>query len=342
MDKAPPRDQERVAGRRHPNEREAELEKQLQTLKNQCAGLKKRASTLARELRRQRYLKNEWEWFFAHSREMLCIAGLDGYFKRVNPAFLRNFGHSEEELLSRPIVDFVHPDDVYRTLKELKALGDGIDSIEFVNRYRDHAGEWHWISWCCPAMTGDTEYLYAIARDITEQKRTEADLLYRASHDALTDLLNRAAFEEALELSIARAERNANIEVVLYLIDLDGFKAINDTHGHLIGDEVLKTLARRFKHLQRSHELVCRLGGDEFGWLAEDTRPFDTTPLAERIMAAVSKPIQIGYQSFALDCCIGISLFPDTAHDKTALLSQADDVMYQVKKSGKGGYALHH
>lgn len=317
------------------------LEKRIRMLETRNAELEKHATRLTRELGRQKHLKNEWEWFFNHSQEMLCIAGLDGYFKRVNPAFVRNFGHSEEELLSRPIVDFVHPDDVLRTLKELKALGEGIDSIEFQNRYRDKACDWHWISWHCPALTGDMEYLYAIARDITEQKRTEADLLYRASHDALTDLLNRAAFEDALELAIARAERNPNTQVALYLIDLDGFKSINDTHGHLIGDDVLVTLARRFQNLQRSHELVCRLGGDEFAWLAEDTRPIEAAPLADRIMAAVNNPIRIGFQNFSLGCCIGISLFPDTAGDKTAMLSQADDLMYQVKKSGKGGYALH-
>lgn len=344
MDKKPP-----VQGYRDPatelrqqQERADALERRLQSLKSRNTELRKRASSLTRELNRQKHLKSEWEWFFTHSQEMLCVAGLDGYFKRVNPAFVSNFGHPEQDLLNRPIVDFVHPDDVYRTLNELKALGQGIDSLEFENRYRDNTGRWHWISWHCPALTGDTEYLYAIARDITEQKRTEADLLYRASHDGLTNLLNRTAFEDALEQAIARAERNSDIDVALYLIDLDGFKAINDTHGHLVGDDVLKTLARRFKHLQRSHELVCRLGGDEFAWLAEDRRPIETTPLAERIMAAVGKPIRIGYQSFSLRCCIGISRFAETAGDKTALLSQADDVMYRIKRSGRSGYALHH
>ena len=113
--------------------------------------------------------------FFNISLDMLCIASLDGYFKKVNPAFEKILGYTQQELLARPFVSFVHPDDRLATIREMEKLSQGIDSIHFENRYLCKNGQYKWLAWTCPAPKSKEEFLYAIARDLTEFKRaTEA------------------------------------------------------------------------------------------------------------------------------------------------------------------------
>jgi diguanylate cyclase (GGDEF)-like protein/PAS domain S-box-containing protein len=283
-------------------------------------------------------LMGEWEWFFEHSLEMMCIAGLDGYFKRVNPAFARTLGYSQQELLSCPFVEFVHPDDVEATKEALKGLGENTDCVNFENRYRHSDGEWHWISWHVPALTPSTRNLYAIAQDVTDRKRAETELHYKACHDSLTGLLNRAAFHEGLATAILRASRNPDAELALYLVDLDGFKNVNDTHGHPVGDRLLRQVAERLTQIGRHGEMVCRLGGDEFAMVIEGHSELRLEPLARRILETICQPIELDAATANLGCCIGISTLPRSAQDADTLISQADVALYSVKRSGKGGY----
>lgn len=316
----------------------ATLEQQLKRLEQERDHLRNSTSELSQQLDELTAVRDEWEWFFENSLEMLCIAGVDGYFKRVNPAFARTLGYSVEELLSRPFVDLVHPDDAENTRKELDDLVHGIDSVSFENRYRDAEGNWRWILWHCPAKAENYDRLYAIARDITIHKRREQDILYKASHDSLTSLHNRAAFEERLEEAIRRCRRNAEQQVALYLLDLDGFKEVNDSYGHPAGDRVLMEIGRRFRKIKRSDELVCRLGGDEFAFLLEGITRFDLEPLAWRIVKAVQEPIDLGDMVVNVDCSIGIATFPEPASDPGELIAQADQAMYRVKQDCCGGF----
>jgi len=317
------------------------LEKHIKTLEDERNKLLESNNQLSEKLNELRLVKDEWEWFFENSTEMLCIAGVDGCFKRVNPAFARNLVYTPEYLTSRPFIDFVHPDDVELTLKELDRLVTGNDCINFENRYRDSEGNWHWLSWHCPAVSPSITKLYAIARDITERKRYTDQILYKALHDSLTDLFNRSAFEDKLLNAIPRLKRDTDRKIALYLIDLDGFKKVNDSYGHPAGDILLKLLAKRFKQIQRAGEMVCRLGGDEFAFIIEGMGEIEIEPLAKRIMEAAC-------QSFELDksvtvnvgCSIGISTFPNSATDSNTLVSQADIALYSVKKSEKGGYKI--
>lgn len=317
-----------------------ELERQLETLEEERNRLRTSTRKLSRKIEELREAHDEWQWFFEHSLEMLCIAGMDGYFQRVNPAFARTLGYSVEELLSRPFVDFVHPDDVKMTVRELEKLGEGCDSVSFENRYRDAEGNWRWILWHCPAKPSDTDKLYAIARDITMNKQREADILYKASHDPLTTLPNRAAFEERLEQAITRHARFPEHQVAVYLLDLDGFKEINDTHGHPTGDRVLIEIAQRFKQLKRENEQVCRFGGDEFAFMLEGISNFELEPLALRIVEAVQAPIDLGLVTVNVDCSIGIATFPEPAKDAHTLMALADAAMYHVKHATKGGFHI--
>ena len=316
------------------------LEKRIRELEKERVELLDSTSHLAEKLKELHQVKHEWEWFFENSTEMLCIASLNGYFQRVNPAFARNLGYSIDYMLSRPFIEFVHPDDVDLTLKEFDRLVSGNDCINFENRYRDSEGKWHWFSWHCPAITPSITKLYAIARDITARKQYDAEILYKALHDKLTDLFNRAAFEERLINAIPRIKRVSGSEMALYLLDLDGFKEINDTYGHPAGDAVLKQLAKRFKQIQRDGEFICRYGGDEFAFIIDGAGPIDPEPLAKRIMEAASQPIELDKTTVTIGCSIGIAKFPMTASDADDLISQADTALYSVKKSGQIGYKI--
>jgi diguanylate cyclase (GGDEF)-like protein/PAS domain S-box-containing protein len=295
----------------------------------------------SRELEVLHRIKAEWEWFFDHSLDMLCIAGLDGYFKRVNPAFCRALGYEPEQLVARPLVDFVHPADVAATLATLEGLRANQDCIDFENRCRHANGEWRWIAWHCPAPGGTSTKFYAIARDVTERKRADSELLYKASHDPLTGLLNRAAFEEGLAQALRRGRRTPGKEIALYLVDLDGFKGVNDNYGHPAGDQALQQLAVRLTRVRREGELVCRLGGDEFAFVIEAGPGAALEPLAKRILETVEQPIELDAATVSLGCCIGIAVSPRDAHDSRTLVAHADRALYHVKKNGKRGFEVY-
>ena len=152
----------------------------------------------------------EFEHFFTQSLDMLCIAGLDGYFKRVNPAWTTRLGWKVEELTSKPFFDFVHPDDVEITQTELSKLGQGVVTILFENRYRHQDGSYHWLEWNARPVEG-SQKIYAIARDVTQQKLLEREILEiadlekerlgRELHDGLCQSLAGIA---ALSLTLSR------------------------------------------------------------------------------------------------------------------------------------------
>ena len=282
----------------------------------------------------------EWEWFFEHSVEMMCIAGMDGRFRRVNPAFADALGYSTTELVSRPFFDFIHPDDQERTLEVLHDLGRNTDCVNFENRYLDSEGEWHWIAWRVPALAPGARNIYAIARDVTHQRRTESELLHRARHDPLTGLLNRAAFEDALGDAVSRAARYPRHELALFLVDLDGFKQVNDTRGHQAGDRLLKQVGSRLRRITREGEMVSRIGGDEFALLIEGAAELQVESLARRIDEAMRGPDESGDLEAEIGCCVGISVLPRNAMDVESLFAQADQALYSAKREGKGSYRV--
>jgi PAS domain S-box-containing protein len=195
--------------------------------------------------------------FFNYALDMLCIAGVDGYFKRVNPAFERTLGYSTEEILSKPFVELIHPDDRTGTLTEIGKLASGKPTLSFENRYRCKDGSYKDLAWTSYPEPG-TGLLYAIARDVTDQKRRDDWV------DALTRTATRRAFEEHMPNEWNRAARLAT-PLALAVIDVDRFRDFNHRSGHEAGDEFLKRLADLLReHARRAGDLVARFGGQQF------------------------------------------------------------------------------
>ena len=177
--------------------------------------------------------------------------------------------------------------------------------------------------------------LIAQNQQLTEQQKR---LHYQASFDPWTDLQNRVKFQERLTQAVQDAKRG-NYCMALMMVDLDLFKAVNDSAGHLVGDEVLRTVGKRLVACVRDKDLVYRIGGDEFTVLVENvTDQHYLRHIAERILSTMSEPFAVGDDVFRVGASIGISLYPFDGQDAESLLKKADDAMYAVKRNGGNGW----
>jgi diguanylate cyclase (GGDEF)-like protein len=177
--------------------------------------------------------------------------------------------------------------------------------------------------------------------DITWRKRNEAQVVYQASHDALTGLPNRTLLHERATQALNEAARNETA-VALMFLDLDHFKQINDTLGHQVGDQLLVEASRRITHCVRKHDTVARIGGDEFVLVlpmaAADPQIHG---IAQKIVAALAQPFQISGHTLRVSASVGVSLYPQQASALDQLMEQADAAMYVIKKRGRNGYHIH-
>jgi len=179
------------------------------------------------------------------------------------------------------------------------------------------------------------------SRDISLRKQAEARIRYLATHDELTGLPNRVMFSELLNHVLHTARRAGRRFAVLF-IDLDRFKFINDSLGHEAGDSLLREVAMRLKSSLRSSDVVARLGGDEFVVLLPDLDEGDqASTVARKLLSAVIKPVEIGGQEWRVTASIGVSTFPDDAHDEPSLMKHADIAMYHAKEEGKNNFQFY-
>lgn len=177
--------------------------------------------------------------------------------------------------------------------------------------------------------------------DVTEQRRTEAHLTGLAYHDALTQLPNRLLFDDRLRMEMARARRHGQQLAVLF-IDLDRFKAVNDQHGHEMGDLLLQKVAQRLRGCLRESDTVSRRGGDEFTVILGDVHgPDDAAQLAQEIVEQMGTPFQVRNVSLQIGASVGVCLYPDQAHDVSSLMVGADEAMYRAKLLGRGAWCFH-
>ena len=188
---------------------------------------------------------------------------------------------------------------------------------------------------------GGTEFLARSILYAIERKKAQERLTYFAQHDPLTGLINRALFRDRLIHAMARSKRKDQPLAVM-LLDLDRFKAVNDTLGHDIGDQLLKEVATRLMECVREVDTVARLGGDEFTAILEGiSGEDDVLVVAKRIVDSIGSPFQIGPHNISIGVSIGITLYPSDDEDLDELLRHADKAMYAAKQQGGGRYHFH-
>ncbi|MBF0275556.1 MAG: diguanylate cyclase [Nitrospinae bacterium] len=284
------------------------------------------------------------ESVFENSIEGILVTDVNGVIKKVNPSFAKTTGYSAEEAIGKKpniLRSDRHSTAFYKDLWK-SILNDGEWQGEIWNRRKN--GEvypQHMTITAIKNNEGKTVQFSSIFYDITELKRNEEDMKHRAYHDALTDLPNRLLFEDRIHMALNRVKRHHGHQIAIMFMDLDGFKAVNDSYGHGTGDELLQEVAQRLSKIMREEDTVSRLGGDEFTMLFQeiDGRK-DMKQVAERILSSISAPFLIKDKNISVGISIGISLYPDDGDTKELLMKKADDAMYEVKKSGKNSYAF--
>ncbi len=281
---------------------------------------------------------------FDHAAGMALVAP-DGRWLEVNRSLCEMLGYGELELLELSLGDVAHPDDLGAVLISIDRLvKDKNATFQVEQRFVHKKGHtvWTLLSVSVVTAAGDkSAHLIFQAQDITDRKRAEERLVHDALHDALTGLPNRVLFMDHLKHAVERARRNRGFFFTVLFLDLDRFKVINDSLGHMVGDQLLVGIARRLETCVRSIDTVARLGGDEFTVLLEDLKdPGDVFEIVERIQKELSAPFNLGGHEVFSSVSIGVA--PSTTGYERAedILRDADTAMYRAKSSGKARHEV--
>lgn len=269
----------------------------------------------------------------------------EGQWLKVNPSLCTILGYSEKELLETSFPDIGHPDDVGATLVQIEKLfSNKISSHQTEQRFIHKLGHSVWALLNISAVrSGECtpSYLVLQLQDITERKNEEQRLIHNVFHDALTGLPNRTLFMDRLRLAVERARRRKDQVFAVLFLDLDGFKAINDSMGHIIGDQLLIQISRRLNACLRATDTVARLGGDEFTILLEDlTDECECIRIVERLQRELALPFKLGASEVQITASIGVVSSNRTYERAEDILRDADTAMYSAKSSGKACYQL--
>ncbi|MEY8877410.1 MAG: EAL domain-containing protein [Leptothrix sp. (in: b-proteobacteria)] len=260
----------------------------------------------------------------------------------INPAFERMWGYPAAAVYADPAIWLrsVHPDDRPRVASVFTdTMRDSDWELEFRAMRPDNSLR-HVLmrGYAVRDAAGRLLRRAGIAQDITEQKQQEERIQHLAYHDALTGLPNRMLVMDRLARGLAVAQRQHRQLAVLFM-DLDRFKTINDTLGHLSGDSLLRQVAQRLQSSLREQDTVARLGGDEFLVLLEHvTDSGDVAHVANKILAALAQPFELGEHELHVTVSIGVSLYPRDAQDAESLLKYADTALYKAKDAGRNTY----
>ena len=300
----------------------------------------RRAASLETEKAEEqlRDLSAQLSSFFEITPNLLGIVELEGACRRLNPSWERELGYSAVDFSEVSLFECFHPDDrglVASVIEELRIEGK---ARSFVARFRHQDGQYRHLEW---SLAARHDLLFLAALDVTERVAENAHLQMMAYHDRLTGLPNRVLFFDRLKQVLAVARRGQK-KVAVMFIDLDGFKEINDTHGHDAGDKVLQAVAKRLAGLVRQADTVARLGGDEFVMLLHEVgSQDDATTVARKVLSAVAEEISLDLGNTArVGASIGISLWPDNGTCVDDVLVAADMAMYQSKKKGKNCFTI--
>ncbi len=289
------------------------------------------------------------------SPDMLFSLNLQGYITFINERVTELLGYTKSDLLGRHYSFLVYEEDLERARYafqerrtaerasrnielRLKCLQGQGGSGPFGPRVKTVSFSSVGVYSCDNQKSRKCIGTYGVARDVTDLKRAEELLYHQAYHDILTGLPNRVLFQDRLELAMKQAERN-NTELAVMFVDLDRFKFVNDSLGHVKGDLLLVQVADRLKHCLRKGDTLARHGGDEFTLVLPDIKSnHDPEQVAHKILMALQQPFHLDGDKVNLSASIGIAIFPLHGCTCEQLVRHADIAMYGVKRNGKDGF----
>jgi diguanylate cyclase (GGDEF)-like protein/PAS domain S-box-containing protein len=268
-----------------------------------------------------------------------------GRCQRVNRSLCEILGYTDRELLATDFQDFVHPDErIAARTKWEQMLSGKIPGYQIETRCIHSDGHAVWVLWSVSQATvEDSESAHFIfqVQNITDRKAAEERLLHDAFHDALTGLPNRALMIDHLKLAIARNKRKSDLTFAVLFLELDRFKVVNDSLGHMIGDQLLIGIARRLEGCVRPGDTVARVGGDEFTILLEDlTDVREAVSVAERIQEDLKLPFNLSGRDVFTTVSVGIAPGSVSYNHPDEILRDADTAMYRSKSLGKARHEM--
>lgn len=279
-----------------------------------------------------------------HMSDLVCLHDPNGDYLYLSPSCQALLGYSSEELIGRNPSPMYHPMDVERIHVEAYLPLSRGEAVTTSYRMRRKSGEYIWLETVAKPILNDQKAVTQIvtaSRDVTARVRAEQQLSYDALHDTLTDLPNRTLFMERTEQALRNAKRHENYRFAVLFLDLDRFKLVNDSLGHLIGDQLLVAIARLLEDCLRAIDTVARLGGDEFTILLDDIHDVtDATRVAERIQQQLKQPFLCEGHAITISASIGIVMNSEDYREATDLLRDADIAMYRAKENGKARYEI--
>jgi len=284
-----------------------------------------------------------------HTADHIWTMDLSLHFIYSSPAVLKILGYTVEELMAKTFDQFFTPESFVKTKKvlmeELEIDNDpSTDPNRIHTLQSEHYHKNGQLVWLESTLTfiRDAEMrpvgIFGVSRNITERKKAEEQIQHLATHDLLTDLPSLRLAKDRVSAAINMARRYKKAAAVMF-IDLDGFKAVNDTLGHDAGDYILKQVALRLLSCVRETDTVARVGGDEFLIIASEINsPENAAQIARKVIQLVSQPVIFKEQQAVVGTSIGIALFPDHGENMDQLIKLADEAMYKVKNSSKNGF----
>jgi diguanylate cyclase (GGDEF)-like protein/PAS domain S-box-containing protein len=279
-----------------------------------------------------------------NSSDLITVLSDDHTILYQSPSIERVLGYTPDEVTGLAFAELLHPDEQGRLLRRLTDGAGASGRDDVINCLLAHKdGSLRHFEILHTDLLGDSAVggIVLNGRDVSERKAFEEQLAHQAFHDPVTHLANRALFNERVRHAVARSLRDGVGMAVLF-VDLDDFKTVNDSLGHAAGDRVLLEVAQRISTSVRAADTAARFGGDEFAILLEDLSDMSTAvETAERILDALSRPLQLADNNLVIRASLGISIAePGNPTDADELIRNADAAMYIAKADGKGGYRL--
>jgi diguanylate cyclase (GGDEF)-like protein/PAS domain S-box-containing protein len=293
---------------------------------------------------RHRLIESEQRYrsLIDHNLDAVFSIDLKGKILDVNPAAQLLTGYTVKQLKSKKIFSLICETDLQsfnEVLSETK-VGNAKESLDC--RFMHRKGQYLTVHLKTIPILIHSEItgMYVIIRDLTEQAESTELIKYMAFHDQLTGLRNRRALLDQLDDLVKRKQRTS-YEFALLFLDIDRFKYLNDTLGHLVGDQILKQVAERLIDIQKEKCTVFRQGGDEFIIVLEDTDRQGAGEFAQKVLSRFNESFYFNSQEYYITPSIGISLFPNDGKDSETLIKSADEALYSVKEKGKAHYQFY-